>query len=82
MARNSITKGHLAMCLGVRYATIIDKTKGRSPFHLDEALKIKREFFPDCDFEYLFQKDEGQPEDMVEEHYEKGQDNYIKEVSN
>ena len=56
MARNDIKKRDLAECLGVRYATIIDKTKGRRPFLLDEAIKIKRRFFPHCDLEYLFAK--------------------------
>lgn len=56
MARKEVKKRDLAKCLGVRYATIIEKTKGKRPFLLDEALKIKRTFFPQCDLEYLFEK--------------------------
>jgi DNA-binding XRE family transcriptional regulator len=56
MVRNGVTKADLARCLNVRYATVIDKMKGRSPFRLDEALKIKRRFFPHCDFESLFER--------------------------
>jgi DNA-binding XRE family transcriptional regulator len=60
MARSKITKRDLAKCLDVRYATIIDKTKGKRPFLLDEAVKIKRRFFPHCDLEYLFEKNQSQ----------------------
>ena len=54
MARNKVTRKDLMILLDVRYATIIDKLKGRYSFTLDEALKIKNELFPDIDFEYLF----------------------------
>ncbi|TNJ68188.1 XRE family transcriptional regulator [Paenibacillus hemerocallicola] len=58
MARKRITKGDISKFLGVRYATVIDKTKGKSRFTIDEALKIKTHFFPNCSVEYLFEINE------------------------
>jgi DNA-binding XRE family transcriptional regulator len=58
MARQRITKGDLAKFLGVRYATVVDKTKGRSRFYYEECLSIKKHFFPDCELEYLFAVDQ------------------------
>jgi len=58
MARHKITKADLAKFLGVRYATIIDKTNGKSKFYYDEAIKIKKHFFPNYSLEYLFHKEE------------------------
>lgn len=58
MARNKITRKDLAVVLGVRYATIIDKLKGRSTFTLNEAFKIRDTYFPGLTIEYLFHKEE------------------------
>lgn len=60
MAREGITRKDLAETLGVRYATIIDKMKGRYSFTLDEAFIIRNKFFPHLSFEYLFERDENQ----------------------
>jgi len=54
MARIGVTKVDIAKLLGVRYATVIDKTTGKSRFYLEEALKIKSHFFPGHSLEYLF----------------------------
>jgi plasmid maintenance system antidote protein VapI len=58
MARKGVTKGKIAEFLGLRYATVIDKTNGKSRFYFDEAIKIKKNFFPECSVEYLFNLDE------------------------
>lgn len=63
MARKGVSKSDLAKCLGVRYATVIDKTKGRSQFSMAEAFKIKEHFFSSCSLEYLFDAAEMQTED-------------------
>ncbi|MCR2045524.1 helix-turn-helix transcriptional regulator [Anaerosalibacter massiliensis] len=55
MVRRGITRKDLAKSLDVRYATIIDKLKGRYSFTLDEAFKIKNKYFPTLSFEYLFE---------------------------
>jgi DNA-binding XRE family transcriptional regulator len=60
MAREGVSKSDLAKYLGVRYATVIDKTKGRFQFSIAEAFKIKDHFFPSCSLEYLFAQDEQQ----------------------
>lgn len=57
MKKNRIKKTDLSNFLGVRYATILDKLNGKSPFMLTEALKIKGRFFPDKTIEYLFKTD-------------------------
>ena len=54
MVRHSISRRNVANFLNVRYATVIDKLSGRYPFRLEEALDIKREFFPKLSIEYLF----------------------------
>jgi plasmid maintenance system antidote protein VapI len=56
-ARQGIKKKDIAEYLNVRYATIYDKLKGKFPFTYDEALAIKKKFFPDLLIEYLFDKD-------------------------
>lgn len=57
MVRKGIKRRDISNALGVRYATIIQKLSGKYQFHLDEAFKIKEEFFPELSFEYLFQTD-------------------------
>lgn len=58
MARQGIKRGDLADLLDVRYATIIDKLKGRFSFTLDEAFQIRDSYFPELSFEYLFKTEE------------------------
>lgn len=58
MAREGITMVDISEFLGVRYATVNDKVNGKYRFYYDEALKIKRHFFPKCSLEYLFEKDQ------------------------
>jgi len=56
MARKGLTIQDLAETLGVRYATMCDKLNGKYRFYYDEAKKIKDVHFPECDIEYLFEK--------------------------
>lgn len=58
MARSNVTIRDLATRLGMRYATLSDKINGHFRFYYDEALQIKNEFFPDCELEYLFERQE------------------------
>ncbi|GIO07980.1 XRE family transcriptional regulator [Brevibacillus reuszeri] len=60
MARSGVTITQLAGLLGVRFATVSDKMNGRSRFFCDEAIRIKREFFPSLTIEYLFAQDDQQ----------------------
>lgn len=55
MAREKVTRKDLADLLDVRYATVIDKLKGRFSFTLDEAFKIRNRYFSNLSFEYLFE---------------------------
>ncbi len=54
MVRKDITRSDLAELLQVRYATIIDKLNGKSSLSFDEALKIKKTYFPKMNLESLF----------------------------
>lgn len=54
MARESIKAKDLAEHLNVRTATIYDKLNGHYDFTLNEALRIKKYFFPTHNLEYLF----------------------------
>jgi DNA-binding XRE family transcriptional regulator len=58
MVREGVTRKNLAEALNVRYATIIDKLKGRYSFTLDEAFVIRNKFFPNLTLEYLFETEE------------------------
>ena len=57
MVRNNITKKQIAKFLDLRVATICDKMNGKYSFKLDEAFRIKKEFFPQLTIEYLFETD-------------------------
>lgn len=54
MARHGVTKVKIADVLGIHYNTILEKMNGNQNFTLREAACIRKEFFPDLDFEYLF----------------------------
>ena len=54
MVRKDITRSDLAELLQVRYATVVDKLNGKSPLSYDEALKIKKTYFPRMNLENLF----------------------------
>lgn len=58
MAREGIKIGVIAKFLELRYATVWDKLNGKSRFYSDEAIKIKKEFFPMLQIEYLFDNEE------------------------
>lgn len=57
MVRNDVKTAQIAEFLNRRYATIIDKLNGHYEFTFKEALKIKKEFFPNLSLEYLFFSD-------------------------
>ncbi|MBO1513225.1 XRE family transcriptional regulator [Metabacillus bambusae] len=54
MARRGLKRKDLACMFRDRAATVSDKLNGKSPFLLDEVFRIKENFFPECDIEYLF----------------------------
>ncbi len=58
MKLKSITATQMAELLEVRIATVSDKINGKSRFYFDEAIKIKKVFFPEYEIEYLFELDE------------------------
>ncbi|MFS7200603.1 XRE family transcriptional regulator [Carnobacterium divergens] len=59
LSEKKITRSQVASILGyTRYATISDKIEGKTTFSFDEALKIKRAFFPEYELEFLFAKEE------------------------
>lgn len=44
----------IADLLGVKYQTVRSKINGQTDFTFGETLKIKREFFPEYELEFLF----------------------------
>lgn len=63
MARHRINKNDLAKLLGVRYATVLDRMKGRYRFYFDDVLLIRDTFFPNQSLEYLFEMSQEVGED-------------------
>lgn len=57
MTERGVTVTDISRGLKMRRATVSDKINGRFRFYYDEAQKIKEMFFPDCDIEYLFDRE-------------------------
>ena len=51
-----LSKKEIAKTLGIGYNTLLDKLAGKYPMKLDEAFRIRNEFFPDKTFDWLFEK--------------------------
>lgn len=58
MARKGIKRKDLAGLFSGRIPTVSDKLNGKYPLSLDEAEKIRSEYFPDLTLDYLFDKKE------------------------
>ncbi|MFZ0578388.1 MAG: XRE family transcriptional regulator [Psychrobacillus psychrotolerans] len=58
MARADVKGKDIAEFLKVRDATVYDKLNGHYAFSFNEALAIKRRFFPESELEYLFDNQE------------------------
>jgi transcriptional regulator with XRE-family HTH domain len=56
MKSKNVTMKQIAELLDCRYATISDKINGVTVggFYFDEALKVKKVFFPELDIEFLY----------------------------
>ena len=57
MARGNIGIGQLAEALHISRDTMARKLAGRSPLHLDEAFRMRDQFFPSCSIEALFREE-------------------------
>lgn len=58
MARYKVKREDIALEIGKSSKTVGLKLSGRTPFTIDEAFIIKRKFFPDCNVEALFKREE------------------------
>ncbi len=60
MKLKGITAMQISNLLDCRQATISDKLNGivACGFYFDEAAKIRKVFFPEYDYDYLFVRDE------------------------
>lgn len=56
MARRGLKRKDLAWIFNNRVATVSDKLNGKSPLLLDEAVKIKKTYFPELSLDYLFER--------------------------
>lgn len=54
MKKEGVTQKQIAELLSVRTATVSEKINGKYSFYFDEAVKIKKVFFPYYEIEYLF----------------------------
>lgn len=57
MARTNISYVDIASLLGVCEKTARNKLNGSTKFTIEEALKIKSNFFSNCSSDYLFASD-------------------------
>ena len=57
MARRNIGIGQMAKALHISRDTMARKLAGRSPLHLDEAFRMRDQFFPSCSIEALFREE-------------------------
>lgn len=57
MARGNIGIGQMANALHISRDTMARKLAGRSPLHLDEAFRVRDQFFPSCSIEALFREE-------------------------
>lgn len=55
LKRKNLTRSDLADYLGLSPSTISLKMNRRNEFTLKEAFAIKDNFFPEAEFEYLFE---------------------------
>ena len=62
MVRNQITTEMIMHTLGRSAKTTRDKINGKTGLYMDEAVKIRDEFFPDLSLEYLFAPQPGADE--------------------
>lgn len=58
MARNNIKATNITEALGISYDSVINKMNGKTDFTRVEIFKIKKQFFPDLELEYLFETKE------------------------
>lgn len=75
MVRKGINRKDISELLDVRYATIVEKLNGKYPFKLDEALAIKKKWFPEFSIEYLFDKNEEAAKKMLVRKGDEANDN-------
>ena len=56
IARKNLTKQNVADCIGINKRTLYDKLTGKTAFTINEAFKLQKELFPDCEMGYLFKQ--------------------------
>lgn len=55
LSRKGLKRKDLAVIFGNRVPSVSDKLNGKSPISLEEAIEIKRTFFPEFTLDYLFE---------------------------
>lgn len=56
MAKRKVSKEDLSKLLGIHWNSVANKINGSSSFTVDEAVRIRDEYFPEWKIEDLFQK--------------------------
>lgn len=58
MYKQKITIEKMADFLGIHRNSVSNKLEGNTEFSIEEAFKVRDEFFGDLDMDYLFKKDD------------------------
>lgn len=56
IARRGLAKQKVADCIGISKRTLYDKLTGKTTFTINEASKLQKELFPECEMDYLFEQ--------------------------
>lgn len=57
LVRKGISQGEVATFLETQTSTVNKKLNGHIPFTINEAFRIKKQFFPELTVDYLFVND-------------------------
>lgn len=58
MAKRNVTNEAIANLLGIHRNSVYNKINGESKFSIDEAIVIRKTFFPNFDIDTLFKTEE------------------------
>lgn len=58
MAKRNVTNEAIANLLGIHRNSVYNKINGESKFSIDEAIVIRKTFFPNFDIDTLFETEE------------------------
>lgn len=57
MGKKDVTMESMSKLLKIHRNSVANKVNGDSSFSIDESIKLRNQFFPDLELEYLFKKE-------------------------